>query len=294
MATCVNAAIGTWFATFATAVALLTAAAKRAWKKTIPGLSDGESSPRVRGSDFKPEAVTTTLYLVRHGEAIHNIAEREAKTMSAGILELLGLSKGSECFEEIVEGARHQVLMDEGFKDAALSGEGCIQASASAHTLEGLYAMGLAKPETVYVSPLQRALKTASIMFPNHHNIHVCSAVRERLTGLPCDESSPTQMLQRRLTFDGMIWESPATPPKTVKATAEDKAMVRLRAEVALRQILAAKEGSVAIVSHKGFLRELEKGCLAIKDTAEFDNGEVRVYHVQVHDDGAIAASCVT
>lgn len=37
----------------------------------------------------------------------------------------------------------------------------------------------------------------------------------------------------------------------------------------------------VLIVSHKGYLRELERGLLGLKDSALFGNAEVRVYRVE-------------
>ena len=43
------------------------------------------------------------------------------------------------------------------------------------------------------MSPLQRALQTAALMFPQHRAVHVCDLLRERCTGFPCDERSAEQ-----------------------------------------------------------------------------------------------------
>ncbi len=39
--------------------------------------------------------------------------------------------------------------------------------------LDNLVARGLPEPSAVLVSPLQRTLQTASLIFPGHDNIHV-------------------------------------------------------------------------------------------------------------------------
>jgi broad specificity phosphatase PhoE len=61
----------------------------------------------------------------------------------------------------------------------------------------------------------------------------------------------------------------------------EDNEKLQERA-VQLFDLLAQySSDSVAIVTHKGFLRELEHGCLGLTETKEFENCEVRVYRAR-------------
>ena len=43
---------------------------------------------------------------------------------------------------------------------------------------------------------------------------------------------------------------------------------------------------AIAIVTHKGYLRELERGPLCVPQATEFGNGEVRVYAVTIYQEG--------
>ena len=46
--------------------------------------------------------------------------------------------------------------------------------------------------------------------------------------------------------------------------------------------LLEHEDTSVAVVSHKAYLRELERGQFGITDSPLFGNCEVRVYEVQI------------
>lgn len=239
----------------------------------------------------KDTQVTTTIFLVRHGEAIHNIAEKNARRTSAAELEQLepvGVTPGSEAYEEIVEGARQQILQSKSFSDAALSGKGLNEAKDACEYIEALCEAGAAAPSVVFVSPLERALKTACIVFPNHPDVRVSEDLRERMTGLPCDEPSPQPVIQKRKSFQFMVWEK---MDRMKGGQVEDKSKLRDRTKEALLKLLEGKHTSIGIVSHKGFLRELERGPLGHPKATEFGNCEVRVYDVTLWTTGKMRVS---
>ena len=100
------------------------------------------------------------VYFVRHAEAAHNIKEREA--VQAAIAR--GVSEKAE-----QEKCRRAVLQDEALKDAPLSRDGQSQVQQQGNRLGVLNAMGgdanYPTPKIVLVSPLRRALMTATELF---------------------------------------------------------------------------------------------------------------------------------
>ena len=50
---------------------------------------------------------------------------------------------------------------------------------------------GVPQPTLVLTSPLQRALQTAALLFPEHPNVVVREELRERRTGLTCSMDLP-------------------------------------------------------------------------------------------------------
>merc|ERR1719343_922506 len=73
--------------------------------------------------------------------------------------------------------------------------------------INSLVSMGFRRPQVVMVSPLERTLQTAALIFPGHPNTHVVEALRERRTGLPCDERKRAEEVARRQTFCHMSFE---------------------------------------------------------------------------------------
>eukprot|EP00913_Durusdinium_trenchii_P012618 g11849.t1 len=132
--------------------------------------------------------VRKTVFLVRHGEALHNIAEKLALKEAQEALKDEE-PPNEELKREALEIARRSALTDEGLKDAPLSTKGHEQAEITAANVSKIIREEeLKAPEAVFVSPLQRALQTAARMFPEHQEVHVCDLLRERCTGFPCDE----------------------------------------------------------------------------------------------------------
>lgn len=241
-------------------------------------------------------AVTRTVFLVRHGEAVHNIAEKAAKKRAGAEAEASGLAKGSEAHAAAMESARKSVLHSEDFRDAALSDVGTREAVEARCLVDSLVGRGLPEPSRVFVSPLQRTLQTAAAAFPGHEHVDVREEVRERRTGLPCDTRARASTIARRTSFSYMQWgqmlQDEASSPD-VREVAEDAKQLRLRTAELGSLLRATEDKSVCIVTHKGYLRELERGPFARPESPEFGNGEVRVYDVTITPDGEMSANLV-
>uniref|UniRef100_A0A7S3P5N3 Uncharacterized protein n=1 Tax=Amphora coffeiformis TaxID=265554 RepID=A0A7S3P5N3_9STRA len=257
------------------------------------------------------------IYFCRHAEAIHNVKERQAVEAA----RLAG--------ETDTERARRAVLQaDASLRDAPLSSDGTLQARTSGQALRSLFAAstpsptkgggGLQRntstttspsssltqqqqrapfksPDVVLVSPLRRALMTATELFYDPHSTEepplflAIEALREKRTGLACDERSYVAELQAEfphVDFSDVARGLPVVP------AGEDNAAVRARGAAFLKDRLAAVPGQyLAVVSHKGWLRELRQTLKAMSeagsmradfDVAEWDktlfgNSEVRV-----------------
>ncbi|CAE8694044.1 unnamed protein product, partial [Polarella glacialis] len=284
------------------------------------------------------------LYLVRHGEAIHNIKEQQAQQKAAADCTAVGLLPASKEFKARVELARQQVLEDESLHDPPLSPAGKTQALHALSELNMLLARGLPRPGRIFVSPLERTLQTAAIVFPGHPGIHVREELRERRTGLPCDERHQAEDVAMRSTFCFMSFDQlrshdrnalfarqssakearyarqssapvqerqssapvqesslgPLVPnltsnrqdsPSSLSAELpEDKAELRGRTAQIAELLRDVPEDALAVVTHKGFLRELEHGPFGRPDATEFGNCEVRVYDVTLPAEGGMLA----
>jgi len=193
-----------------------------------------------------------TVYFVRHAEAAHNIKEREA--VQAAIAK--GQKRKSQ--HDI---ARKKVLRSLSLWDAPLSAEGTLQARESSETLAALTSHKDSKyrpPTLVLVSPLRRALMTATECFLDVQpspKFFAIEALREKRTGLACDEKSSIDSLRAEfphVDFSDLEKGIPSVP------IGEDNPMVKERARTFLEERFAlVQDEFVAIVSHKGWLREL-------------------------------------
>ncbi|CAJ1442477.1 unnamed protein product [Effrenium voratum] len=232
--------------------------------------------------DLKPPEVKT-LFLIRHGEAVHNIEERQAMQVAKSEAVNDGLTPSNREFQKRVEAARKKVLLDENLHDAALSPSGKMQALDALAVIKRLIMQGYAQPTAIYVSPLQRTLQTAAILFPAHPGIHVREELRERRTGLPCDERKRAEVVSMRATFNFMSFDELKNHDRSRRAPAlagqeEDKSELRCRTALLEALLREQADSSLAVVTHKGYLRELERGPLQNPEAKEFGNCEVRVY----------------
>jgi len=278
-----------------------------------------------------------TLYFIRHGEAKHNILEKAAiqKAREDAVGE--GYAEDSEEAKQRMELARQEILNNETLLDAPLSPAGMKEAEGARNDIECIIKGKEVPPPTeVLVSPLQRALQTANIVFPGHKNIKVREEVRERLTGKACDRKTSAFKMARRDTFrnfnmrrqlrdsikqkarslperilgtlpesgsfgsffvrrgsnegssigaDGAVTASEvsdgtasSTSMRMSQHVVEDKHQLRERTRKLFDLIAESKHDVIAVVTHKGFLRELERGPFGQVDATEFKNCEVRVY----------------
>ena len=164
-------------------------------------------------------------------------------------------------------------------------------------------------PDVVLVSPLRRALMTATELFLHSRDPHDSSdpprfvaleALREKRTGMACDERSSVAALQAEFPHVDFS-HVPHTPRVPAGETNED---VRARGALFLDHHLATIEGQyLAIVSHKGWLREhrkvlkrrVELGHIRADfdinewDTTLYGNAEVRVAAFRWQDDELVS-----
>lgn len=251
----------------------------------------------------KNDGDTYTLYLVRHGEARHNVLEKEAKEKAEKEAEAEGLSP--EETQERIKKAQAAVLEDPSLLDAPLSEAGKQEAEEARRSMQELQAKGFPAPEEVLVSPLQRALQTANLIFPECNDIHVRDELIERQTGRACDHRQSAEILARRGSFQRFSMVRLRTSSlmkcmlkeledvqletiadkeeeyKKIEERVEEKPMLRNRTKTLARFLMDSDHRVICAVTHKAFLRELERGTFGKEDATEFSNCEVRVYKVK-------------
>lgn len=309
---------------------------------TSQASSDEEDSQA--SSLARREPRSCLVYLIRHGEASHNVLEKKAKQRAKEEAEAEGLSPREVA--ERMEEARKAVLVDESLRDAQLSENGRQDAIQARETLERLTKeRRWNMPRKVLVSPLTRTLETADLIFPHHDSICVHEEIQERQTGKPCDSRQSASKLStsfQRFRMNAMTSfqddaifcsddddddDSDARSPSTTAFATEkiradtlrwnsegherdeecqsspdcrrgqqrrtlsdplgplqeeDKMELRRRTRKLLGLL---DEPSIAVVTHKGYLRELERGTLGRPDAKEFGNGEIRVYRIHLDAD---------
>jgi broad specificity phosphatase PhoE len=149
-----------------------------------------------------------TLYFIRHGEALHNILEKDAASAARDRAISDGHSPNSSYVQHAMEEARQAILNNQSMQDPPLSESGMKEAQCAKRELENVILhCNLPPVQEVWVSPLQRALKTASIIFPDTSStdnvessrpiIRVKEELEERRTGLACDTATPLKSIQR-------------------------------------------------------------------------------------------------
>jgi len=222
-------------------------------------------------------SITKFIYIVRHAEAEHNVVEREAIKEA----QAMGIDKKSQ-----LDLFRQNVLREGGdaFLDAPLSKEGVKQASATGMRMNLLLKPNETQlershyrpPQVVLVSPLRRALQTATRCFLGDTEIDInakqprfvaMEALREKRTGLFCDERRSVSDLQKE--FPHVDFSDLKRQDLQVIHEGETNEAVRQRATEFLNNIIPHVEGEfLALVSHKGWLREMRQ---ALKNREEND-----------------------
>ena len=224
------------------------------------------------------------VYFTRHAEALHNVEEQKA----------VAKAKAAGKDFEAQEVARKSVLNDQHLADAPLSPKGFEQAGHAAAQLRLLHQLAADRfpsPQIVLVSPLRRALQTATALYASNNGSNkpkfvALEALREKRTGYVADERRSVAVLQQEfphVNFDDLLHkhENP-TPDK-----GEDNAKLQIRTHTFLSSAYMAnlKQDCIAIVTHKAWLRELHHAVDQHEDIATclgtapavFTNAEVRM-----------------
>jgi broad specificity phosphatase PhoE len=226
-----------------------------------------------------------TLYLIRHGEAKHNVLEAKAQKAAKEEAEKLNLSP-EETWERMEE-ARKSVLNDKSLRDAPLTDRGREQAREASRRLKEMVANSKIHPPTeAMCSPLSRCLETCRILLEDGDlKTYIRPEIAERRTLYPPDKPKPAKQLLRCTRNDDRfsIVNLEQLRPEMINDEAmarESKEMLRERANDMFDLLMEHKHRHVLVVSHKGFLRELERGLLEMPESPLFQNCEMRVYRV--------------
>ncbi|KAF2133753.1 phosphoglycerate mutase-like protein [Dothidotthia symphoricarpi CBS 119687] len=198
------------------------------------------------------------LFLGRHGQGWHNVAEAKYGT------------KAWDCYYSTLPGLSNLV-----WADAHLTPLGAQQALA-AHTLwKTQLPLGLPPPETHYVSPLTRTLQTADLTFTNlplsiPYTPVVKELLREALGIHTCDQRStrsqiagafPHAVFEPGFAEEDMLWRADYREP----VSARRYRVARLLDDVFASDggvflSLTAHSGAIAslleVLGHRGFALE--------------------------------------
>lgn len=228
-----------------------------------------------------------TLYLIRHGEAVHNVREAEAQYRAKLEAQALNLSPEETYLK--LEDARKAVLQDASLRDAALTERGRQQARDCGQRVQALINQGRIHPPTqAMVSPLTRTLETCQIILDTLQpdvKAHIREELKERQTQYPPDRAKSRRSIflysqaNDRFVMDHIETLSKEDTDEEAKVR-ESKEMLRERASNLFDLVMEMDHRHIMIVGHKGYLRELERGLLGLEDSPLFDNAELRVYRV--------------
>lgn len=191
---------------------------------------------RVRPGEAAVAGETTVLF-VRHAQGWHNKDEAELPNWDA---DGVGLTPK--------------------YRDARLTPEGLRQAAALRRRLNETQA---APPDVVVVSPLHRAIQTASLAFAAHPRRFVATELaRERIAYHTCDWRSPRAALAAEYAHvdfglvehdDDVMWAE----AKEVEPTAMASTRCQERALALLCWLRRRPERRIGVVSHWVFLKHL-------------------------------------
>ena len=225
-----------------------------------------------------------TLYLVRHGEAVHNVLE--AKAQAQALVEAQALQLSDEETKALQEERRKAVLHDVSLQDAPLTDNGRQQAFECGKRLQQLIDEGrVHAPTEAMVSPLHRTMETCEILLDTVNpdiKAHIRPEIQERITLLPPDTVRKRGSLFRCMEDKSGRFIMNFTNRDVLEEcqARESQEMLRERAAKLFHLLMEMEHRHLLIVSHKGYLRELERGLLGLTDSPLFGNAELRVYRV--------------
>ena len=186
-----------------------------------------------------------------------------------------------------MEEARKSVLNDASLRDAPLTDRGRQQAKEVSKKLKAMIDSGkIHHPTEAMCSPLSRCLETCKILLEDlDFKAYIRPEIAERRTQLPPDKPKPLDQLLRCTReddrFDIVNHEQLSQEKINNEAMVrESKEMLRERANDMFDLLMECEHRHVLVVSHKGFLRELERGLLEMPESPLFGNCELRVYRL--------------
>ena len=226
-----------------------------------------------------------TIYLIRHGEAEHNVLEAKAQAIAKKEAQKLNLSPEETWLR--MEEARKSVLNDISLRDAPLTALGRQQAKEVSQKLKELVTSGkIHHPSEAMCSPLSRCLETCKILMEDSDfKAHIRPEIAERRTLYPPDKPKPLdQLLSCSVVnlreFIVNVDELSKEQINDECMVRESKEMLRERANEMFDLLMKCEHRHILVVSHKGFLREFERGLLGMPESPLFRNCELRVYKV--------------
>ncbi|RMZ73855.1 phosphoglycerate mutase [Pyrenophora seminiperda CCB06] len=218
------------------------------WKrfeKYVRSLEEGKQA----GESYK------VLFLGRHGEGWHNVAEAKYGT------------EAWDCYYSALNGASGLT-----WSDAHLTPLGTQQAHETSTLWSHQLSLGLPPPQKYYASPLTRAIQTADLTFSplnlKHHlayKPHIKELLREALGIHTCDRRSTLAHLRTtypHLTFEkgfeeeDVLWKEDYREPASAR---------RYRLSVLLDEVFAEEEEGegvvwVSLTSHSGAIASALEG----------------------------------
>ncbi|KAF2005972.1 phosphoglycerate mutase-like protein [Amniculicola lignicola CBS 123094] len=191
------------------------------------------------------------LFLGRHGQGYHNVAETKYGT------------EAWDCYWSLLDGADGLV-----WDDAHLTDMGQDQARDVNGLWKKLLPKGIPAPETFYVSPLTRTLQTADLSFhglgwpeDRPYKPFVKELVREALGVHTCDRRSnashitkafPHITLENNFSEPDPLWESDYREPRSAR---------KYRLETFLDDVFENDRGKfLSFTSHSGAIASILEG----------------------------------
>ncbi|EXJ94834.1 hypothetical protein A1O1_03232 [Capronia coronata CBS 617.96] len=219
---------------------------KTAWQRFEHHISSLNNAATRKRHETGEDVVTQykLLFLGRHGNGYHNIAERYYG------------SEAWDCHYSMLDGDPEGVMI---WADAHLSKEGRRQAKEVNEFWKSQIAeQKMSLPQSYYVSPLDRALETAEITFDGlvpSFDPTVVERLREGTGIHTCDRRSPVSYIRQRyptyvttrdpfLTEADQFWDAELREP--------DQALA-IRLGKLMDQIMADEDGErISLTSHSG------------------------------------------
>lgn len=159
------------------------------------------------------------------------------------------------------DGGEHPSFKDPLFYDTELTEQGVSEAREAASTAAGLQPV----PQLIVSSPLQRALHTADLTFPNTCTPRLALSLARERTYFSSDVGQPRCDLERQWphwSFDGVpdnIWwldhsEEKGDPQAIIK---ESKEHFQERMKALQRYLCNRSEDCIALVTHRDVIENL-------------------------------------